>query len=490
MTEISMTPITSPRPGRPFVDREAEFQVVAAKLNQEALKGKPIRAGVICFWGAFGMGKSWLLKELEAKLNDQDQTKSSHPAVAVRLDLRQDATSIFWSRGGFEREKLISDLWRQFADILGAAGPDDSSASVDEMAHTFVDWLTGWAVTARTPVILLDTVDDLIKGDPSSFAWLESHLIEPLAITDRVVFVLTSRGVIKNWKSFHIKRRIHIHKITGFTAKFAGEAVDAGEEAGRFLYRYTFGHPFANERLAFYLKEKLNLNLGDIAGQTLSLGEPAIKQILGPISKEILRVLPESLLEVGQAVSVLRWVSVESLRWLCERMGYEHPGLGDAYYLDQVIGVLQAHHLLYWNSARNCYDMDPVLRRLLAYAWKENAPGLCDRAHRAAYDFHLDHLNQYPAYLKDYAPELLFHLVALVEKPDGQYLIEDYTKWWAAFPPVGDMPPTERWKELLAALQQDQELRETVPHEFYQALLERAARYSSQTQEQSHDEVD
>ena len=45
---------------RKFVNRAVEIQVIQDKLDA-GIQGGNIRAGIVCFWGAFGLGKSWLL---------------------------------------------------------------------------------------------------------------------------------------------------------------------------------------------------------------------------------------------------------------------------------------------------------------------------------------------------------------------------------------------------------------------------------------------
>ena len=88
-TPAKFQPLRSPEPGRPFVNRERELKLVQDKLDI-GIQGKPMSAGVICFWGAFGMGKSWLLLELERRHRHAGSyAPGSRPPIAARLDLNR-----------------------------------------------------------------------------------------------------------------------------------------------------------------------------------------------------------------------------------------------------------------------------------------------------------------------------------------------------------------------------------------------------------------
>ena len=79
----------APEPERPFVNRQDELRLVKSKLDM-GVKGKPMPSVVLCFWGAFGMGKSWLLIKLKCRYRYTNaQRHGSHPTIAARLDLNK-----------------------------------------------------------------------------------------------------------------------------------------------------------------------------------------------------------------------------------------------------------------------------------------------------------------------------------------------------------------------------------------------------------------
>lgn len=474
-------PLDQPQPKRPFVDREQEVALIESKLLSGGVEGKQIRAGLVCFWGAFGMGKTWLLRELERVFAYPWPRESSHPAAAARLDLSQKRSPALWPQNGFEHERLIRQLWKQLADQLNESLPEEQAASLEDRALSFVNQVTSWAVEKCTSVILLDTVDDLIDNDPGAFTWLERHVVEPLAITNRVIFVFSSRGVINKWGPLQVRRRIHSHKLIGFDEKMAAKAVRAGEQVGRYLVRHTYGHPLASERLASKIEKKLGLALEECGNIELSADEALLDSVLEEVIAEVLSALDGSLHDQALAVSILRWVNIESLRRVSEKTGLEPEGLGDGHYLDQVIGEMQAHHLLNWSSNRNCWVMDPVLRCLMAHSLEIRDPGQFVKTHQAAYDYYTSQLQKYPAYLEDYVPELAFHLGWLLKYGDSDAARAKFTAWWKKFPPAANPPQPERWEKLLVVLEQDDESRENLPETIQQLLTAKSAQYATVT---------
>ena len=470
---LKLQPRRSPGPRRPFVNRDRELKLVGDKLDT-GIQRKPMPSVVTCFWGAFGMGKSWLLIELERRYKRADpQAIGSHPTIVARLDLNRETLPALWQDDRLNREQLIREVWKQLASQLGTDVPDLGQASADEWAEAFVNEVTAWSTKSATPLIMLDTVDDLVKLDESTFFWLEQHLVERLALTDRVLFIFASRGELRRWRRFQVRRRVDSHRLTAFDASTAGQEVGANLAVSEVLYRHAFGHPLVTEYLGTMLENK-GADLQKVT-RVERLIEPSLAQaILREVIDKILEAVPEPLEKLAKRASVLRWVSVEPLRFLAERSGLVESGRGDAYYLDDLIGELQAHHLLYWNSNKNSYEPDPVLRRLLAYCLELDEPTRFYKAHLAAFDFHRGHLSQYPAYLARYVPELAYHRTMLTHCEPLEMQPPIIQVWWEQF--LSEKAPTSResWAELVKALEQDKELQDVLPVEDYDRLYKEA----------------
>jgi len=472
---LKLQPRRFPEPGRPFVNRGSELKLIGEKLDV-GIQGKLMPSVVTCFWGAFGMGKSWLLRELERRYKYAGlKAVGSHPTIAARLDLNREILPALWRDDQLNREQLIRELWKQLASQIETDVPDLRRASADEWAEAFVNEVTMWSARSATPLIMLDTVDDLVRLDERTFFWLEQHLVERLAMTDRVLFVFTSRGALRRWQRFQVRRRVDLQRLTAFDAKTAGEEVKANPAVSEALYHHAFGHPLFTEWLGTAL-ENQGINLRE-TGKVERLIEPSLVQtILREMIGEILKTVPELPAKLARYVSVLRWVSVEPLRFLAENMDLVEPGRGDAYYLDALIAELQAHHLLYWNSNKNTYEPDPVLRRLLAYFLELDEPTRFYEAHLAAFDFHRSHLSEYPQYLARYVPELAYHHAILDRCEPREAQPPILRVWWEQF--LSEQAPAhpEPWAELVEALEQDAELRDVLPVRDYELLYSDARR--------------
>jgi hypothetical protein len=482
---LKLQPRLSPEPGRPFVNREHELQLVQEKLDT-SLHGNPMRLGVVCFWGAFGMGKSWLLRELERRCKyTVPRSQGSHPTIAARLDLNKAILPALWTSGQFDQVQLIRELWRQLADqVAGAVVPDLERASPNVWAEEFVKQVTVWSTRSATPVILLDTVDDLATQDEKTFFWLEEHLVERLALTDRVLFVFASRGELQRWKRFQVRRRIDSHRLMAFDTGAAGQQVKASLDVSQVLYRHACGHPLVTDYLGTTLEsQQADLQVMDSVEQILK--PPLVQPVLHEVITEILRSVPDLPARLARYACVLRWVSVEPLRFLAEELKLVEAGRGDAYYLDQIIGVLQSNHLLYWNSDKNCYEFDLVLRHLLTNFLELDEPeGFC-RANLAAFEFHRAHLEKSPQYLGRYLPELAYHR-AILARVSPETPLPTWSAWWSQFLDKALPLHPEPWAELARALEQDKELQDTCTAEYgdlYSEAQKRAANTTAQTKE-------
>lgn len=481
--ELELERRRAPDDANPFVNRLAELDLIQAKLDA-AIDGGRIRSGVVCFWGAFGLGKSWLLLTLEERYRRRRPAcASTHPTVAACLDLdvglpdRDPEYPTLWQEGRLDRGRLIRELWRPLAEQMDAGLPDLGRDSPDAQAAAFVGQVTQWAATSATPVLMLDTVDHLVDRDRESFAWFEQHVVERLVVSERVLFVLAGRGDLRRWDRFQVRRRVTSRRLEAFGPEATAEQVGMEPEIGQALHQQAFGHPLATDSLRTAL-ERAGMDL-QTAQQALERLDPALLRIvLERVVREIVAPIAgdPQLQNLARHACVLRWLHVEPLRFLAEQLGIAERGRGDQHYLNLLNG-LQAEHLLYWNGATGVYEFDPLLRRLLArYLELEDGAGYC-AAHDAAYRFHQDHLGRYPAYLGQYVPELAYHGKLLARCcPATPH--PSLPEWWRGFLSEGAPSTQDPWQELVQALAGDRELQGILlPDEYdllYQAAQERA----------------
>jgi hypothetical protein len=477
-----LQPHPAPEPGRPFVDRDGELELIADKLRR-GCRGDPMPLAVVCFWGASGIGKSWLLGELARQHRRcESTTQDSCPTLAARLDMSRQSISTLWQGRELDVRRVIQELWKQLAQQLGTAVPELERLSPDEYAGRFVEHVTDWLEYA-TPILMIDTADVLMRDDETAFFWLEEHLVEPLALTDRVLFVIASRGELRRWRRWQVRRRVDPYPLSAFDADTAGQEVRANDEVSAALYRHTYGHPLATEYLGRLL-EWTGIDLSTATGDEASaaLGPAVVQTALDRAVERLFVHLPAEkrpgMARLARHTSVLRWVNVGPLRSLLEALGVDDLGRGDGYYLD-LITDLQAHHLLYWDISSASYTTDPALRRLLAHALEIGEPEQFCQAHQASYRYHRDHLDRFPQYLAHYLPEAAFHYAVVAQggaRPQDEL---DFWTWWDRFLSGPAPADAGTWRELADVLEKDGELREVLSAEEHgrlcSAVHERAA---------------
>lgn len=459
-----LQPRRNPDPIFPFRNREFEKDIVHSKLRHLS-RGEPGALPVLCFWGAAGIGKSWLLLELERlyrrhALPSSDLREKS--TIAARLDLDQSVSSSLWREKRIDRGRLIHEMWRQLAEQVGVVVPDIQDKPLEEQADALVRQVTAW-LEYFTPVLLFDTVDDLVRDDEESFFWLEEHLIERLALTDRVLLVFAGRGELRRWRRFQVRRRVDLFPLVSFNPTEAGEAVGAGPQASKVLFRRAFGHPLATRYLAELLLAR-GVDLKTASEEEVDrLLTPSLQQVaLRQVTDHILAKVPEAVLPVARAAAVLRWVNVEPLRHLVEATSVEPVGRNDAYYLE-LIGHLQASYLLYWDIGKGVFVFPWAIRNLLAENLRLSNLQLFQKAHSAAYAFHRWHTDTFPAHLMHYVPEAAYHWGVLNHWELLTPNDVDLASWWKGFVDRKVLDDVDLLVELKGAVEADAELGEVAP---------------------------
>jgi hypothetical protein len=475
MTEaLTLQPRRCPEPNRPFVNRADELQLIQKKI-EEGSSGDPMPLVITCFWGAFGMGKSWLLLEMERRYHQSDVNNPAvRSVITARIDLSVERNPALWVEKRLDRENLIRELWKQLATQKNVTIPELKGMAPEHWSDNFVTAVTAWS-SANTPLIMLDTMDDLLRLDEQAFFWLEQNVIERLTLTGRILFVFTSRGELRQWKRFQVRRQIDSRRLSAFDEKTAGKAVGADHFVSEKLYQHSFGHPLVTDWLGTVIEDR-GFHLKKAEYDSAIIDSSWVQQVLKEVVSEILGPIETIDHKLIMCISVLRWTSIESLRFISEKLELVTHGRADAYY-SGLITQLQENHLLYWNGSRKSYEFDPVLRRLMSHFLEIDKPEQFQLSHLAAFEFHRTHLDTKPDYLARYVPELAYHRKILDQFEPMKPELPKMQEWWAEF--LNQKAPSvdpEPWNELLATLKQDDELRRLSPAEYDRLLQDSRSR--------------
>lgn len=397
-----------PSPDSPLVNREQEQALIQEKLNN-GQSGEPMPQAVVCFWGAHGMGKSWLMYKLAERWRTPTPApwRVPRPAAAAYVDVAFGEAPIWLHEGRSAVElgdtlncsALLAEMWRQLRDQCDVAGIDLIDPTDDDWADAFVSHVSRLAVEAVTPVIMLDSVDELVERDLPAFRWLEERVLERLALTDRVLIVLASRGSPTYVRRWQLRRRIQSVQLHPFDKETATiQARSAGSLAGE-IYGYSHGYPLATDFFAQMAQPGAS-----------ELDEERRRVALDATVDEILAGVPDYELRREIAlISVLRLVEAQAMLAVLKAAGSPLGRAGEQEMNDLIERLLRLR-LLYWDGDRKSYSFDASVRQVLGDWLQLAEPTLCQRAHEAAEAYYAGDEQQAAPPIWS-GPELIYHTV-------------------------------------------------------------------------------
>ncbi len=476
MSNNETRPVIGPR--RPFSNRKQELSLFR-HLIEQGKDGSQIRPCILCYWGAHGIGKSRLLLQLQEQYHHRQPEFTDwmrKPAVA-RLDLAR--ASILWKDGLFQREELVRELWRQLAQELELDVQPLPYGSPAEWAEHFVRQVTAWMVQDVTPVIILDTLDDLLERDKDSFVWLEEQIVERLALTNRLIFVFGSRRQLTTqWTRLQVKRRLLTAQLEQeygshlqvFDAAAIAVQVSAGAPASELLLRYTYGHPLYTEKMASCLEAQgLDLRRSPLAELQTALDEcePVILREL------VKSILSQHLAEMQMILylSVLRVLSLERVRALLERLQLVNGGLGDDYFLDFIYQLVVANLIQRDPNNKSLRIMETTLRHLFVRLLElDDRAGLL-RAHEQLAEFFKAKIQQSHELFTMYLPELIYHRLAIYQLSSASAPATFVAQLMQDIRQMQTAPSSGEWCAAIANLYADQTIREMAHAELWIAMI-------------------
>lgn len=438
-----------------YVNRQQEIDLVKDKCTA-GTGNDTIPRPVICFWGGRGIGKSWLLGKLELELIGRKSLGPTGETVCARLDLDPYVVGqALWRVGGLDRAELLHEVWRQLAAQAGEEVPTTDRVTESHWADGLVNYAVRLIEHDLTPVILLDSVDELVMGDPAAYEWLEEHVLERLAITDRVVLVLASRGKPNYVQRWQMRRRVEDTEKTHLRA-FKEE--DARVQARKLtpevdsLFAYSHGYPLATDFLAEDVHAEGDRMSDGIAAKSL---RSAVKNILEGVEPERA--------EIARLISVLRRVDIEPMRAVL--VATKHPlAEGNERVIDDMILTLRNDHLLYWDSDRKTYAFDAALRRVLADLLRLADGERFQQGNAAAAEFYRRRIQSDQTYLPWDFCELLFACCLASETEQAREpAVRGALAEAQGFLGRRPVPAADQRAETLGALERDGELLALLP---------------------------
>lgn len=472
--EPAVPPTPEPYRREWFINRDKEIELVDRKVEEGRYRN-PITQPLLHFWGVMGIGKSWLLQWLAERYRFTPESRKERrcPTFTILFDFRQVKISL-WQPTSVVKllEQLARDLQDQLGSSADSAGPHAEAfqqcaeavlrehSEVSELAERFVRLINKLADTF-VPILVFDSAERL---DGDVFFWLESHVLEPILRHDRAIVIIAGRKEIPRWREFSLRQRLVKMQLGPFSDDEAARQLEKrGYRAGKVIYPYSFGHPYATQVLGH--------SLAGIAGarevideEFLSANHIQVAQTLRAVEDSFLLGVHPERQGILRALSILRKFNIESARHLLsEILGEPYAGKPDVEYL-RLLEMLEDTNLVWWSSQQRGYVLDHTVRRLLNRRLQLQDVEEFIRRHEVAVGLYRKLISEYSKNCGPFLHEALYHLaqarmtVSTQEKVRdelGHLLSESLT--------VAKFATTGAVHELLLSLLNDPEFQESLP---------------------------
>lgn len=315
----------------PLVGREQELSILLSRAK-ELLSG---RGGAISLVGEAGIGKSRLLKEFKASINDRIscitatcfEYTSTTPYVPFSMLLHTILGRDHF-RGDITRALSRQGLSDEYASELSffmnmASSKGVFPGSLKEKVCDAVLWLLN-SVAMRDRTVFC--IEDIHWADQSSIDLL-TYLIHKWDNTCPCLLVLTYRSSFGPF--FHdsrlFLRELHEQDVERMLKYMFDSEVLSGETVG-FLAHATGGNPFFIEEMANYLLEKGC----DLASSgRIDLEDSLPSTLYGLISSRLDHMKPSSKRLLQEAALIGRVFSETMLLSVCSDKGSLQEGLNE-----------------------------------------------------------------------------------------------------------------------------------------------------------------
>ncbi|HIP73978.1 MAG TPA: ATP-binding protein, partial [Anaerolineae bacterium] len=391
-----------------FVNRKKHLQWIRGMIKQ-IQSGRIAESPIVNIWGVRGIGKSWLISHLQQLYqHDGSFPDELSPTPTFTLFYRfpkeqvsqidnEDFVDIFLT----QIQKQLQQFFFPYEQAaFEQAGTDREIASLTNLLAILSERFV--------PVILLDQTESVFDD----WARLEKSFIEPLAMTNRVVFVIAGRRPIPEWLRFETRRRVaplDLSRLNGFTKEDIREQIN--RLSGRFpdiddIYKWSATSP----RIARELLKESERRLGkDLI--TSATWKQHQSEILPPVYQAAVAYLfegiPDRLIKVLKAVSALRYYRLEGIRHMLTLQKEEEQPYN--YYLKLIRSLEQNTEYVWWNRERRAYTTSRVVRSLLNQEQLLTNSGLFVQQHQQAIEMYEGWVNEYPEASEDFILEIWFH---------------------------------------------------------------------------------
>lgn len=400
-----------------FVKRKQQLDLVKDRI-ESAQVHHFVASPIVNFWGAKGIGKTWLLHHL----GDEYRYEAQRPDGTFTLlySFEKDPATfqvehITRRLAGEVLNQLTPPLFENVQTPLRQAQDNGNVTALAQALNLLAEQLT--------PLLLFDNTE---LAPDSAWERIEKDLLEPLVSSNRVVVVIAGQRQVPRWHRFEVRRRVlapEESRVPPLDKRQVGEQLKKGGYDPipvKWLYAYTGGSPHLVQVVAHHITQWARAEgITQPDEAWLQSHEADLLPILQLAEEEQLQGIDETLRIALKAVAPLRFYRLEALRFMLT--GQSAPERPEVYYLRLLRQLDQKTHVVWWNHDRRAYVTSEVVRHLMnRRQFLENQNVYVDR-HQLACDMYWNWVREYPQASEDFIIEIWFHLahIYLVKKdPD------------------------------------------------------------------------
>ena len=293
----------------------------------------------------------------------------------------------------------------------------------------------------------MDHLDETVKArEPWKRIEKEfiAEFMDEKAAKDNVLFILGSRTPRINFPTFNVRRFTTLSPLDNlsFDEMADGLQLDCGT-----VFDRSHGHPLTLVRMLTALEEQ-GVGLNDFDAVYAALQEGLELRVLQQFFQDVVHTLPDDSRPFLSPTSVLRWINVGPLKSALEANSLTQKGKRDNFYLD-IIGEMQGAGIAYWDNKKAAYVIAPQIRPLLERYFELSSPQACYNAHQTAFDYHRQHLKDYPQYVHHCLPEAAYHAGRMTQI-NNRWSLEHKEE-------VAEVMNTDYWNGLIGSLKGQRE---------------------------------
>jgi hypothetical protein len=360
-----------------FINRKRETQMVETLVSEVALtlrsQGQPRSPRVMVFTGERGLGKTWLLHQIEHIVCQ----KSNLPVKCCYLNLKeyQGLDPLVAIR------RILNDIARsslEMADQMELGAGELSQTVIQKIGQVFGDQ------------IFMLLIDHVYESKWELLGALETFVLAPLVVRPNVVLVMAGRGKAFPWAQRELV--VPSVELAPFNLEDTQRQLDENPGEAQAVQSISRGVPLAN----FYLRRGTSAD-----------------DLLGYI-EDILEVIPEDERPISQdsliALSILQAFDETRLKEMLA-IYQDRPEWAEAPYgrLRQIKETLFRSGFAAWMPTARGNVLQETTRRILEKYLKLKAPRKWGEMHQKAIDIYHDYLQKYPNGTERWNLEIDYH---------------------------------------------------------------------------------